>query len=201
MAITTYLFDLDDTLIDAQIYAKIYPFIISGIKSKFKLTDKLLDEEMQQLGLKKNKYNRWDTGDICRALGMLDFYYQELEKAIQVNSWVNLDAQALFSTLKQRGKKIGIVSNSMSRTIYAYLHKYGLSEMVDFIVSAVELNKRKSDEVFWRDLISSHKLIPKETVVIGDDLQEDVNLPKKFGFQTFHMVRAEDLKRIAGLFP
>jgi len=201
MPITTYLFDLDDTLIDTSVYVRIYPYILSKIKSEFKLTDKLLDEEMQLSGLKKNKYGHWDTGDICRALGLLDFYYQELEKAIAVNTWINKDVLELFVSLKKKGKRIGIVSNSMSRTIYTYLHKYKLSEQVDFIVSAVELNQRKSEDFFWSGLINTHKLNPKECVMVGDDLQEDVNIPRKFGFNTFHLVRAEDLKRIVGLFP
>ena len=73
MTINTYLFDLDDTLISTKIYAEIYKPILKMVKKK--LTDKQLDQKAKELGLEKNKFDRWDTGDLCRELKLLEEYY------------------------------------------------------------------------------------------------------------------------------
>ncbi len=64
--IKTYLFDLDDTLIDTKIYAQLYPKILLLIENKKKLKGLGLDKAAESFGLKKNKYGRWDTGDLYR---------------------------------------------------------------------------------------------------------------------------------------
>ena len=84
MPIKTYLFDFDDTIISTKIYAEMYQPILTLIKKKFKWTDQQLETKAKQLGLTKNKFNRWDTGDLCRELKLLDEYYKTLEEQIQV---------------------------------------------------------------------------------------------------------------------
>ena len=110
--ISTYLFDLDDTLIDTSIYREIYSEVLSKIKEK-------TDVDIDSLGLKKNKYGNYDSGELCRSLGLLDLYYSVLESQIEVKEVLHDSVLELFSLLRKKGKKIGIVSNSMLRTIKA----------------------------------------------------------------------------------
>ncbi|MFH0701414.1 MAG: HAD family hydrolase [Candidatus Woesearchaeota archaeon] len=198
--ISTYLFDLDDTLINASIYEKIYPNIIRKIRLQFKLTEEMLDEEAEKLNLKKNQFGRWDTRELCKGLGMLDMYYQELERAIEADSFISEKALYAISNLKMRGRTIGIVSNSMHRTIQTYLKRYGLARYVDFIFSSEDAGCNKNEDKFWSQLIQKFSLKTGECLMCGDNVEEDVNKPRKFGFKTFHVLRPADLARIPDLF-
>lgn len=181
--INTYLFDLDDTLISTSIYAEIYYPIIEIIKNKFNIDDEGLKNKAEELGLTLNKFNRWDTGDLCSKLGLLDEYYKVLENEIKVKTHLKNDIHELFNHLRKTNKKIGIVSNSMTRTIKAYLKRYNLDP--DFIFSKDDANCKKNDITYWNTLINKFHLIPSDCIVIGDDKIQDILNPQKLGFKTF----------------
>jgi len=192
--INVYLFDLDDTLVDTKIYAEIYSTVLGMVKEKLNINDELLEDKAEELGLEKNKFDRWDTGDLCRKLGFLEEYYKILEEKINVLPVLHDNVQGVFSKLNAEGKKIGIVSNSMARTINAYLKKYDLNEYVDFVFSFDDAGCLKRSDDYWKTLIEKHNLVPRKCLVIGDDIRDDVKMPKMFGFNTFLIKSSEDLK-------
>jgi len=184
MVITTYLFDLDGTIINHSIYARIYPKIIEMIKSKKKLTFFEINQKAQQLELKKS-HGRYDSGELCRKLGLTKEYYQILENNIKFSQ----PNKKIIQLIKRRSKKyrIGIVSNSMKRTINLYLNHYHLK--VNFIFSAEDAGCKKDNSNYWRKLIKKHKLKPKECVVIGDHILEDRIIPRKLRFKAKLYIR------------
>ncbi len=193
---TTYLFDLDDTLITNKIYATIYPAIKVLIQKKFSLNEKQFEEKAKSLGLKKNKYERFDSGDLCVKLGLTEEYYQILKEHIKIISVLKEGVHEVFDKLKREKKRIGIVSNSFQRTIKLYLEKYHLQHFVNLIFSAEDAGCKKDKEEFWKALIKKEKLNPKDCVVIGDHEVEDKEVPEKFGFRTFLIENEDDLKRV-----
>jgi len=196
MPIKTYLFDFDDTIISTKIYAEMYQPILTLIKKKFKWTDQQLETKAKQLGLTKNKFNRWDTGDLCRELKLLDEYYKTLEEQIQVVPVLHKTVIKTLLKLKSNNKKVGIVSNSMRRTIQAYINKYKLDPYLDFVFSRDDANCKKQEETYWKVLIEKKKLKPAECLVIGDDPEQDEKVPKKLGFHTFLIKNPEDLEKV-----
>lgn len=166
------------------------------IKKKFKLTDTQLTHKATELGLTKNKFGRWDTGDLCRELGLLEEYYQLLERHIKVTPSLHNTVIDTFKKLKTKKKKIGIVSNSMIRTINAYLNKYQLHEYLDFVFSRDDAKCKKQENAYWKALIKKKKLKPQNCLVIGDDPEQDVKVPKKLGFKTFLIQKPQDLKKV-----
>jgi HAD superfamily hydrolase (TIGR01549 family) len=180
-----FLFDLDDTLIDTSIYAKIYPLIVSEVCSKLNIDKEELFSKASSLGLKKNKHGNYDSGELCNKLDLLDLYYSVLEKAIAVNDVLFSEVREVFSTLEKKGSRIGIVSNSMLRTIKLYLDKYNLK--VDFIFSSDYTGCNKDCNEYWKKLIAAENLDPSDCLVIGDDYEEDVKVPSSLGFKTFHL--------------
>ncbi len=172
---TTYLFDLDDTLIDTKIYAEIYPEILKLIEEK----GLDVDEEANKHGIPKESHGRYDSGDLCRELNLLNEYYEILENHIKVIEVLHESVKEVFEEIEG---KIGIVSNSMRRTIELYLDKYDLK--VDFVFSQDEADCKKDKEEFWEELIESHNLIPEDCLVIGDNPIDDSVIPKQLGFKT-----------------
>jgi len=196
MTITTYLFDFDDTIISTKIYAELYQPLLKMVKSKLKLTNSQLKQKAEDLGLKKNKFDRWDTGDLCRELNLLEEYYQVLEKQIKVMPVLHDTVINTFKKIKAKKRKIAIVSNSMRRTVNAYLHKYELVQYLDFTFTRDDAQCKKRDDPFWQKLIKKQKLNPRECLVIGDDPEQDVIVPKKLGFNTFLIKQPQDLLNV-----
>ena len=188
--ITTFLLDLDDTIVDGKVYAKIYPEILEMLKSKG--ID--LAQEVKKLGLKKNKFGRWDSGDLCRKLDLLNDYYQILKPQIKLSFNLKEEIVPILKELKE--KRVGIVSNTMLRTIQIYLKKYDLEKYFEFIFSFEDSEHRKDQQQCWQDLIKKEHLNPKKCLVIGDDPIEDIEIPSKLGFKTLLIRESKDLKQI-----
>ena len=196
MSITTYLFDFDDTLISTKIYAEIYEPILKMIQKKLNLTNEEINEKAIEGGFRKNNLGCWDSGDLCREWGLVEEYYRVLGKHIDVIPVLHDTVIELFKRIKSDKKRIGIVSNSMQRTIRLYLEKYYLLKYIDFIFSQEDAGCRKNDERFWKKLILKEKLIAKECLVIGDNPIDDVEVPKKLGFKTRLIKDKRDLAEI-----
>ena len=167
--ITTFLFDLDDTLIDSHIYAKIYQPILQMIQKKLGRTISQIEQKAKAQGLVKNKAGRWDTGDLCRELGLLPKYYEILEKEIEIVPILRQEIVPLFQEIKKKRKNIGITSNSMQQTARMYLKRYQLEKYVSFIYSSEDAGCPKGKESYWKQLTEKHQLIPAQCLVVGDN--------------------------------
>ncbi len=119
-----------------------------------------------------------------------------MEKLIEVEPVFHDSVENVFTSLKSKKKAIGIVSNSMHRTIQLYLKRYNLSEYVDFIFSLDDAGCRKDNDIYWKKLIKKQKLKPSECLMIGDDELEDGQIPLKFGFKTFLIRNSNDLEAL-----
>ena len=190
MKITTFLFDLDDTIIDSRIYAEIYQPILWMIKKRG--ID--VEQEVRKLGLEKNRFGRVDTGDLCKKLGLLKEYYHIFSKHLEVIPSLKKEIIPVLKKLK--GKKIGIISNSMRQTIELYLNQYKLGEYFAFIFSFEDAGCKKHNDECWKKLIKMKSLNPKECLVIGDNPIDDEKIPKKLGFNTFLIKESKDLKQV-----
>ncbi len=183
-----YIFDLDDTLIETKIYAMIYPAILQLIKTKgFDV-----DLEAKKHGIPKESHGRYDSGDLCKALSLLDEYYEILEKEIEVVDVLHKEVSTVFEKLG----KIGIASNSMQRTILAYLTKYKLTKYVKFVFSQDDAGCKKSDINYWKKLIEKENLNPEECTIIGDNPIDDGEIPSQLGFKTLIIKDFSEVKAL-----
>lgn len=196
MPLKYYLFDLDDTIIDTKIYAEMYSPVLDMISSKKKMTLEKIDAKAASFGLQKNKFDRWDSGELCKHLGLLEEYYSILEMHIKVMPELNENVFKVFKRIKSKGGKIGIVSNSMERTIKAYIQKYALGEYLDLVFSWDEANCKKRQVEYWESLAKKRKIKPSECLVIGDDPEQDVEVPAKAGFHTLLVKSPKDFAKI-----
>ncbi len=194
--VKVYLFDFDDTIISTKIYAEIYPLILELIKNKRKLTEREINQKAREFGLKKNGFGRWDSGELCQKLGLIEEYYPLLEEHIPLIPVLHVKSITLFQKLKAQKKKVGIVSNSMRRTIELYLQRYDLHRFVDFMFTSEDAGCNKDKVQYWKKLKAVQKLNPAECLVIGDHPLEDNTLPRKVGFKTFLLKSPADLPNV-----
>jgi FMN phosphatase YigB (HAD superfamily) len=175
------LFDLDGTLIDVRIYRDIFPEMKEKLMKRLKISEKGLMQKARKLGFKGSFF---DSGEFCRKAGLLGLYYGTLEKRLKSVNALNKEAKKIFAGLKKRKVKIGIVSNSMRKTIILYTKAYGLKP--DFVFGIDDADCLKSTK-YWKALIKKEKLDPKQCLIVGDSYKNDIVPTKRLGFNVFHL--------------
>jgi FMN phosphatase YigB (HAD superfamily) len=184
---STYLFDLDDTIIDSSIYSRMHHELLAEIVSRLKMSEIRLQEHITELKEETGKI-RPDSYDLCEKLKCIDLYYEILEKyARHTYSLKNPNIVNIFRKIKESKKRIGIVSNSKERTIQLFLDRFNLSQYVDFIESG-----RKETVLFWIQLEKRHDFHKIETLVI-DDSDEVLKIAEDAGYK---VMNSRDLKDI-----
>lgn len=154
-----YIFDFDQTLVDSSIYFEIYSEIITYLSLKY---GKLV--------------NIKDTLDLCRYYKEEIFYYETLKK--------RLTDEFIFpytKTILNKHSNFAIATNSSQKTVKLFFDFYKFPNP-KFIFTKDDALVYKKDIVFWKKIIEKHCLDPKKCIVIGDNLRDDFEIPKKAGF-------------------
>jgi len=170
----TWIFDLDGTLVDKGIYAKIFPVIIQALKDQKEVSQEKIDETIAEVGE--------DTWSICHRLDALDMYYEILLGYIEDGELIPGTLEVL-QKLKTKGTKIILASNSHRRTIEMHLLKHDIAKYFDIIWGNEDAGDKKTDS-YWDQLKMTANL--KEPTVVSDDLR-DIEQAKKRGWKTIHL--------------
>ena len=187
MAITTYIFDLDDTIIDSSIYARMYNELINTLLSELKISEIALQEVITKLKEEKN-VQKADSFDLCYKLNSTELYYNILEKyAKHTYTLKTKNIPVIFKKIKANNKKIGVISGSQLRTIELFLKRFNLLDYTDFIESG-----KKDTILFWITLEKRHNLEKEDTIVI-DDSDEILKLAEHAGYKTLHVSNIDNL--------
>lgn len=93
------------------------------------------------------------------------------------------DAESTLTALRQKGYHLGIIANQMPGTVQR-LEKWGLRQFFDVIAASAELGCAKPErEIFEKALALAH-CAPKESVMVGDRLDNDIIPAKAMGMTT-----------------
>ncbi len=98
-------------------------------------------------------------------------------------------ARAALGTLRGR-VKLGVVSNFYGN-LDAMLDESGLGPMLDVVVESVKVGLQKPDPAIYR-LAAERLAIPAaECVMVGDNLERDVNAARRAGLRAIWLRRAD----------
>jgi HAD superfamily hydrolase (TIGR01549 family) len=192
---STILFDFDNTIIDTTIYANMYPAVLHNIFANTQLTEDTLDFYASEPDIFKNESGRYDSSELCAKLDCLDAYYAILFEHIEVVDSLHPQVKPLLAYLNQKQKTIGIVTNSMRRTLKLYLEKYNLHDFA-FLYTRDEAGCKKKSPQYWGTLIQLHNIEPQNTLIVGDSEFDDKLCPGKFGFTSFIIQSPNDLRKL-----
>ncbi|MBT3721390.1 HAD family hydrolase [archaeon] len=187
--ITTYLFDLDDTIVDSTIYTRMYHKLIDELLNSLKISKIELQQAITKL---KNETGeqKIDTFDLCKSLGATDIYYKVLERHIKHTYTLKYkEIPSIFKKIKESNKIIGIVTQSQVKTAELFLKRFRLFSYIDFIQSG-----KKENLVFWMNLEKKHDL-KKENCLMIDDSDDVLEIAKRVGYNILNVKNLDDLSK------
>ncbi len=100
------------------------------------------------------------------------------------------DAIPTIQTFRQRGLKVGLVSNR-SNPVHDLVAEMGLGEHLDFYLISGDVNAWKPDPVIFGHALQRSGTAPKETIYVGDNYFADVVGARRAGL---HPVLVDPLR-------
>ena len=132
------------------------------------------------------------TEDIVRGMGGDGDHVRQIALEI-TRGWESSenfelyeDAIPVLSELRERGLKIGLVSNT-SRDLDAFIRHFALD--VDAWISSGSHGKVKPSPTIFRVVLDLLEVAPEEAVMVGDSLVDDVEGARALGMRAFLLDR------------
>jgi putative hydrolase of the HAD superfamily len=132
------------------------------------------------------------TADIVRGMGGSGARVREVAEAI-TEGWLHSenfelyeDSVPVLATLRRRGLRIGLVSNT-SRDLDAFVRHFGLD--VDAWISSGTHGKVKPSPTIFRAALELLEVAPVDAVMIGDSLADDVEGARALGMRALLLDR------------
>jgi beta-phosphoglucomutase-like phosphatase (HAD superfamily)/dTDP-glucose pyrophosphorylase len=164
------IFDLDGVLIDSRnLHYYALNEALNSIDAKYKIS---IEEHLSIYdGLNTTKKLKLLT----ESKGLEPKYYDKIWQDKQTATFKfikqfesELLLQQIFKSIKDRGYKIAVASNSIRETIKLALLSIGVIEFVDYYVSNEDVSRTKPyPEMYWKCMVAMNAL-PKHTIIIED---------------------------------
>lgn len=164
-----YLFDFDYTLANAEAaIVKCYRTVVlrNGHAD--------VPDELIKRGIGKGIIDifRILTGveDIAVLKQYSDEYIKEADNYMTANTYFYPQVIPALSKLKQRGKKLGIVSNKLSRRIVEALVKYDIVDLFDIVIGTAEVSELKPSPAGIYTAMERLDVAKEGVLYVGDSL-------------------------------
>jgi 2-haloalkanoic acid dehalogenase type II len=114
------------------------------------------------------------------------------------------DAEEILPQLKEKGLKIGLITNGLQRDTNAILPKVGLENFFDVVVVVDTLRKMKPDAEVFHYALEKLETAPSEAIFVGDEIETDYKGAQKCGLTVILIdrdgkVQDENVKTISSL--
>lgn len=134
---------------------------------------------------------KMDNGQIImRAEKELQLSAEERE---QVFTWLDYpkfgpypDAIHVLETLKERGYKIGLLSNA-THASESSVEEYGLLPYFDATVYSYDVGVLKPDTKMFHEVLDRLQIDPNEAMMVGDSQEKDIDGAHAVGMQTLRI--------------
>ena len=93
-------------------------------------------------------------------------------------------AMELLTNLRERKVKIGICTDLTAHIQIRKLKHLGLSDVVDAVLTSEECGREKPFEDMFRLILGKLQVSPRDSIMVGDSLEKDVQGAKNVGMKT-----------------
>ena len=95
------------------------------------------------------------------------------------------DGEEMLPLLKERGLKIGLITNGLQSDVNEILPKVGLQSFFDIVVAIDTLRKMKPDVEVFHYALRKLKTVPSEAIFIGDEIETDYKGAQNSGLTAY----------------
>jgi putative hydrolase of the HAD superfamily len=196
MKLKAILFDLGGTLIQTPEVSEIMQQTLEakGILRSVEEVDRAKEEADKHMGgykelpsLREKFWVKWNA-KILEKLGI--HKDQKVLATYIFESWWDHAHARLFpevtkvlQQLRDRGLKLGIITNGLKSDIDKLLPQVGLNNEFDTVVVIDLVGKMKPDKAIFHHALKQLDVKPNEALFIGDRIEEDYNGAKNAGIK------------------
>lgn len=222
LTIKAVLFDMGDTLVkyDVDSFEEVFQRVLISLgisRSLVEIKIAFLDSEKEAKDIDlfssfgkikcEEYWHQWDSL-VLKHLKITD--NEELARIIQsrwfdfVDSTLYPEVKEVLSELKQRGLKLGLISNGYEEEINLILEKVDLEKTTfDIIVGVDTIRQAKPNPDIFKYAISKLNVKLEETMFVGDNVEADYKGAENAGIHALLIDRTEkkqnDLRIIKNL--
>lgn len=115
--------------------------------------------------------------------------WRNFMQAYYTRCFVHEDVKQMLPRLADK-YNLGLVSNFKSAGGIQFLMKaHGLAGYFDFILASIDFGRRKPHKSIYQEAIRKSKTPPQYILFVGDDIQNDIVVPRSLGMQTLLLDR------------
>lgn len=131
-------------------------------------------------------YWRVIVEQVYSEVGMFDGFddhFEELFEVFRSRAWTLFpETKETLETLKEKGMKLGIISNFDSR-VYDVMQDLGITGYFDFFVISSEAGYAKPESRIFKIALQEADSTAIDCIHIGDNLNNDFHCPRTVGIQ------------------
>ncbi len=129
-----------------------------------------------------------DVGDLER----FDDYFDELYEVFRTTAWeIYPETIEVLSLLKQKGYRLGIISNFDTR-VYDVCLRLGITEHIDCFVISSEAGHAKPAPEIFEIALSKMGVTSSGTIHVGDDIDNDFHGARAVGIDAYLLDREKE---------
>lgn len=198
MSLKAVMFDLGLTLIRTASFPEIYQRILESFDVKVSVGAiiKAQNETEKEFDVSKYKENNrqefWTNYNtvLIKKLGVKEkvvFLASQIDELWWRFSHVQVfdDVEPTFSELKNRGLKIGLVSNGFQKDLDHVLSELNLEKWFDSVVCIDSCNCAKPSKKIFLYALDDLGINPNETVFVGNSIKQDYDGALSVGIRPF----------------
>ncbi len=124
--------------------------------------------------------------------GLADKFFEAFYEPVARQLSIFADSVSVLTELKKRGKKIGLISNTIFPAEYHLreMKNYGLLEHFDFTIFSSSFGWRKPHPAIFNHALEKISLPAEKTLYVGDRYIEDYMGPTQIGMKAIIKYRA-----------
>lgn len=166
----TFLFDLDGTLVTMELDFVQIRKDIDAIVAKSGYPRKCLDEKKSTLEIIKSavEYVRTHGLDWKALKKEAETYLEEAETEAASKAVLIEGAKPVLKLLKEKKKKVGLITRNNRKVAVKVLKKCGLYQYVDILLARDDVGKVKPHPDHVLEAVQKLHSSPDKTVVLGD---------------------------------
>jgi HAD superfamily hydrolase (TIGR01549 family) len=107
------------------------------------------------------------------------------------------NAKEVLETLKKKKIALYVITEDDKRKAMVKLEKLEIIKFFDNVITSDDVGTMKPSEKYYEPLVRKFKL--GEILVVGDDIEKDLSVPKKLGMQTLLVENERDLQKLLSI--